>query len=1542
MAAKATSTQLSVDDDLGAAWKQVIDECDRTAGWSKQDKRILTVSDVINNINPHKEIQPTTTTNAKKFIKTTLVCIQRFGDVVATATTAVFPPSQQCFNAVNFVIIATQKTGEFFADVTTLMERVSVFLESLSVYLDDETIKVNLDPNKHAKTMLDERLRPRVYYVLQHFITIMTLTHELATRKKREITTVFVKNLFLGKDDRMKDALATLETRIADITRIQVTVIGQDLKGAARDIREMKADMDLMLSTDQENTKLLKSLKDSEDERRVLEVERLNDKSIRLKFSLDGKQLWRDRHIRISEERVSGTGSWLVERHTGFTDWADIKNDIVPPVFALSAPGGYGKTFLTHAVVEHLLGKYRRDDLGRCVELAYYYLPNVSQKMENDAQGGSQINKAIKAIVYQLYQNNAAYREFIGSACEEDINFGNTGEIWTKLVLEYTNANEVNIFVLIDGIKAMGTQESHLLSAIASLVSTSEGTKSSVRLRVFITGRPDAIMDSQKRCGLSEPQIRLGEETANADRLANEDDIRQVLQARLKSMQNFWREGSSTKQKHKTRIQEVLLQHVGGDYDRHDLVLREVEHCINVKQLDVVLSQVNESQKEKIERQIEILNSTLSQDEIIELNAIASWLHDSHGSEWTDQQKSHYHFSTRLPVSSERHPGMHKAGNLSFKKLPRRTNSPQLSLLEEYLALTMGNERFVTLQQQINDRYSVLLEIREDNLVIWKYDQLKSIGLETSESIADQMARRRRVAFPPEELALIQKIVKTQFANVFGRDGDVLYDKYGLDDFFGSITDGRGVRVKLDLGASHASILNACLIAICDQHDATRTPNLRGYAYQNFKHHLEKASPQQVDVLTALNIGRNIVKLMREEAYVDLWWSHQHHTEFTVVPKFWKLFEDSFPDIIRRWLSHPAVLEKFEEVPLVKDWLSELSAPQAPATVLMRKVTEIAAKRWYSGEVSDWFSPYEFVFEYVQYSKPPKLGSSRRPYVPIGDKLRDVKDVEDWIKTECAIDIDDLLLLSLRVGQMFFELSTDDKYHLVQQEGAKYEKAALERCEAALSRRPNHWRATTLKAQIDMKHDQYETVLQHLNSVMSGIQENVSARKSIPTDDWRLGYKLLSRCYFKVGSHNMAVESFLQAISLGVDNYEYHRISAWFPEALELLDSPDDDRYVMQLVQFLDDFQTPVGMNLRSILAYELQSRHHRIIMGATRRTGALQKIAEIYRKAMAEAFESTMSLDDYDLKHLRKFKVEYGRLLLYVGTSSEREDALALFQQNVSEEDDKIELAEWLLSQVRTIGYDSHKSADYISRVQRLTDMLHYCNQSRDTRLRLARVHHLCGDAESARSVLYGVLDSCHQYRSRGPDLRFRFGPTLAYAYTILDRHEDAITAWQLVGPIFHGNSAIDFTEYVDSDWEKMYKKDEIFYCADGCGDFRAWAYDMYVCKDCIDVSLMPTCYEKLHQGLLDPDICGKDHQHLYISPPVDEAIWKAMNVARAEDITAAAKKGEFLHILPMDEATLKELKALHAEDSMKVGDAVVPIERWTKQRMQEWGLQE
>ncbi|KAI8162144.1 hypothetical protein K4K49_010453 [Colletotrichum sp. SAR 10_70] len=158
-----------------------------------------------------------------------------FGGFVASAASGVFGPSQQCFSALNHVITTTQKYSEVFEDLTTLLERVSVFLETLSNYLDEGD----------AEVKLDKRLRPNVYRVLEHFLVILTLTTRLA--KRREKARLFGKLLIGGDDGGVTAALATLETRVVDVTRVQITTIGKDLSVAARELRSMQGDIDAIL-----------------------------------------------------------------------------------------------------------------------------------------------------------------------------------------------------------------------------------------------------------------------------------------------------------------------------------------------------------------------------------------------------------------------------------------------------------------------------------------------------------------------------------------------------------------------------------------------------------------------------------------------------------------------------------------------------------------------------------------------------------------------------------------------------------------------------------------------------------------------------------------------------------------------------------------------------------------------------------------------------------------------------------------------------------------------------------------------------------------------------------------------------------------------------------------------------------------------------------------------------------------------------------------------------------------------------------------------
>ncbi len=57
----------------------------------------------------------------------------------------VFGPANQCFNAINFVITAAQQYKDIFANITTLMERISVFLENLDGFMTNNDAEVKLD-----------------------------------------------------------------------------------------------------------------------------------------------------------------------------------------------------------------------------------------------------------------------------------------------------------------------------------------------------------------------------------------------------------------------------------------------------------------------------------------------------------------------------------------------------------------------------------------------------------------------------------------------------------------------------------------------------------------------------------------------------------------------------------------------------------------------------------------------------------------------------------------------------------------------------------------------------------------------------------------------------------------------------------------------------------------------------------------------------------------------------------------------------------------------------------------------------------------------------------------------------------------------------------------------------------------------------------------------------------------------------------------------------------------------------------------------------
>ena len=114
---------ISVTDDLDEAWAKVVDKFEQEAHLKITDHKNLSVDDVLDRINP-KDTEPDTKAKAKAVVGTVLLCVQRFGDILASASSVAFGGSQQCFNALNFVIMATQNYSKVRIPVSRCLKHV--------------------------------------------------------------------------------------------------------------------------------------------------------------------------------------------------------------------------------------------------------------------------------------------------------------------------------------------------------------------------------------------------------------------------------------------------------------------------------------------------------------------------------------------------------------------------------------------------------------------------------------------------------------------------------------------------------------------------------------------------------------------------------------------------------------------------------------------------------------------------------------------------------------------------------------------------------------------------------------------------------------------------------------------------------------------------------------------------------------------------------------------------------------------------------------------------------------------------------------------------------------------------------------------------------------------------------------------------------------------------------------------------------------------------------------------------------------------------
>ncbi|KAK1854353.1 neutral amino acid permease [Colletotrichum chrysophilum] len=706
----ASNIKISAQYDLDVVWLQVVRRFEKETGSRLQPANgaALSVSDVIAGIDPDNDV-PESTKN--KAIRVT----------------------QSILSALKHVIATTQKYSEVFEDLTTLLERVSVFLETLSNYLDEGDDEVKLD----------KRLRRNVYRVLEHSLVILVLTARLA--KQRGKDRLFERNFFYGDDGGVTAALAMLETRVIDVTRVQITTIGKDLSDAARSIRSIQSDFDAILKYDEEISITVKSLAATGSGIPSAEA-------IRNWLNLEDTQSWPHQHARLTEQSVPGTGKWLFADDK-FLQWKDPSSTKTKVVF-ITGKENCGKSCLTSAVIDHLRNSMRKTG-ARVHWLAYHYLQNTIYQ----GPGSSSINLALRSIVWQLVLLDRDYYAFLSQACAGGVSLQDAISVWRKLLAGYTPSNRTILFVVLDGLDKSAAET---LQAIVGEVagrcersthetSTHEAsTPSHLQIRLFLSGSSEATSLLEDTTPVH--KIALDPDFDKEKKVANTDDVQKLIRTRLRSLPIFRNEVISFKEQRQQEIIYALTLHIQNDFAALALVFEELERCTNLHQLKKILERVDEGTKIRFGRQIDSLNQSLSRDEILEVNSIMACI------------------ATRSVDK-----GM--------------IDEAPIELVQEYVDFSLGITRLVPLQQQIEQVYHSVLSFTDGGLVRWRREEFKDYLEERS---GDERMTRTMLAervqrsdlFHREELDLPQKVIQTNPTHVFGANGTDFFDRYGSPGLF--------------------------------------------------------------------------------------------------------------------------------------------------------------------------------------------------------------------------------------------------------------------------------------------------------------------------------------------------------------------------------------------------------------------------------------------------------------------------------------------------------------------------------------------------------------------------------------------------------------------------------------------------------------------------------------------------------------------------------------------------------------------------------------
>lgn len=579
-------TDNTLNKEIAEIWKDMEERMDQLAKMSPgedYDKNLKSenVLEKLNAVQSGHKKKSEKWARLKNTFNHTLTVISNVGGMIADATSQVFAPAGQCYNALNFVINAYKGYQSIYDALNELFESCVGFIGRLNQYvhakMSPQLTKLSCDVLRHFVSVCDKALRFR-----------RSPLFKLKTMGK---VAFLSQNEFLDLLDEMEKLTRKESLQVAADTLVYASQAADNSQVNRNILEESKAER-------------LEEKKKKKDRRVLLNTLQF-DRSAETWDGIEQAPIatWGSTYQRIRQHHVKDTGKWVLE-NPSYKAWA--KKDGDKPILGIVGPAASGKTYLASAIISHLQKEGSGEGINHRHLVAFYYL---DKKMAN-----GRISALGKSIIWQFAQSDASYMQSAAWTCE------NTGHIESKYFLTRLLLDNHKELMKIDAtfyivINKLGDKNGYIHEGVLDfLQKASHSKKGSVR--ILFTATQETINQLEKN-GVSCPTISMKN---------NREDLQRYIDARMNRIDVLSDTENDQVNEIREKVQYSLQTQTNGNFYLINNLLDEISLLDLETDIYGVLEGAGRSLSQHIDDDIRKLNATRTTKELEEINEVILWV----------------------------------------------------------------------------------------------------------------------------------------------------------------------------------------------------------------------------------------------------------------------------------------------------------------------------------------------------------------------------------------------------------------------------------------------------------------------------------------------------------------------------------------------------------------------------------------------------------------------------------------------------------------------------------------------------------------------------------------------------------------------------------------------------------------------------------------------------------------------------------------------------------------------------------------------------